>query len=125
MFFRIARHTDNLENIIEFYIEIFGLEKLGEFNNHDGYDGVFLGKNNHSWHLEFTKSNKTAQHTFDEDDILVFYPSTNEEFKKIETAIKSQHIAEYIPQNPYWTENGIMIKDPDGYNIIISAQKIH
>ena len=33
MNFRYARHTNNLEPLIEFYTEIVGLEKLGEFKN--------------------------------------------------------------------------------------------
>ncbi|WP_394335311.1 hypothetical protein [Lutibacter flavus] len=26
-------------------------------------------------------------------------------------------------KNPYWNENGILIKDPDGFNIIVSSLK--
>jgi hypothetical protein len=28
-----------------------------------------------------------------------------------------------IPKNPYWIENGIMISDPDGFNIIFSIEQ--
>ncbi len=27
-------------------------------------------------------------------------------------------------KNPYWNRNGIMIQDPDGYNVVISNLKI-
>ena len=56
MQFRYARHTNNLGPLIKFYTEIIGLEKLGEFKDHDNYDGVFLGHKNSDWHLEFTVS---------------------------------------------------------------------
>ncbi|WP_245856786.1 hypothetical protein [Lutibacter flavus] len=74
--FGIARHTDNLKLIISFYKNILNFEILGSFENHEKYDGVFLGIKGMSWHLEFTKSNERADHKFDDDDILVFYPKT-------------------------------------------------
>ena len=66
---RIARHTDNFAPIIRFYVELLGLELLGSFENHDQYDGIFIGKKGENWHLEFTKSKELAQHSFDADDV--------------------------------------------------------
>lgn len=76
MLFRVARHTNDLERIKSFYIGILGFELLGSFENHDSYNGIFIGKKNCDWHLEFTQSNEKASHFPDEDDILVFYPET-------------------------------------------------
>ncbi len=75
MNFRIARHTNKIKKITAFYINILNLEILGSFTNHDNYDGVFIGKQNLDWHLEFTRSDELAEHQFDDDDILVFYPT--------------------------------------------------
>ncbi|MCK7556341.1 hypothetical protein MKQ70_15495 [Chitinophaga sedimenti] len=72
MKFRYARHTNDLHQIEKFYTEIIGLEKLGGFENHDHYDGIFLGFPQQDWHLEFTTSDEKTQSRFDEDDILVF-----------------------------------------------------
>lgn len=41
--FRIARPTDQLEKIVEFYRDGLGLKVVGSFDRHDGYDGVMLG----------------------------------------------------------------------------------
>ena len=41
MKFRYARHTNNLDTLIDFYQNVIGLEKLGGFKDHNGYDGVF------------------------------------------------------------------------------------
>ncbi|MER2163157.1 MAG: hypothetical protein ABS921_03445 [Psychrobacter alimentarius] len=60
MKFRYAQHTNNLDSFISFYQNIIGLEKLGGFKDHNGYDGVFLGLPNQDWHLEFTYSNNKA-----------------------------------------------------------------
>ena len=44
MTFRFARHTNDLEQIKSFYIDILGFELLGDFENHNDYDGIFIGK---------------------------------------------------------------------------------
>ena len=80
MTFRFARHTNDLERIKSFYITVLGLELLGSFENHNGYDGIFLGKSNENWHLEFTKSNDVVSFNFEDEDILVFYPNSKLEY---------------------------------------------
>lgn len=124
MTFRFARHTNNLVQIKSFYIDILGLELLGGFENHNGYDGIFIGKANENWHLEFTKSDETIAFNFGEEDILVFYPNTKLEFELIHDRIESHSIKFIDSKNPYWNENGKMILDPDGYRVVISHLKI-
>jgi catechol 2,3-dioxygenase-like lactoylglutathione lyase family enzyme len=124
MTFRFARHTNNLEQLKSFYIDILGFELLGGFENHGGYDGVFIGKLNENWHLEFTKSDEIVTFNFGEEDILVFYPNTKLEFELIHDRIESHSIKFIDSKNPYWNENGKMILDPDGYRVVISHLKI-
>ncbi|CAM4185724.1 MULTISPECIES: VOC family protein [Flavobacterium] len=124
MKFRFARHTNNLENIKSFYINVLGFELLGEFKNHAGYNGIFIGKPNLDWHLEFTVSDDEIIHSFNEDDILVFYPETAEDYKLNIENIQKQNICFINAKNPYWDENGKMILDPDGYRIVISNSKL-
>jgi hypothetical protein len=122
MTFRYARHTTDLNKIERFYTEIVGLEKLGGFENHNNYDGLFLGYNNSNWHLEFTTSIEQPKSKFDEDDILVFYVNSEVEFKRVKNVINQKNINLEIPKNPYWAENGIMISDPDNFKIIFSVR---
>ena len=124
MKFRIARHTNRLEQLVSFYVNIIGLDLLGEFKNHAGYDGVFIGKKDLDWHLEFTQTIDLVDHKFDEDDILVFYPETQFEYDGILTRINNKKVIMHIAKNPYWQVNGISIKDPDNHNVIISNMKI-
>ncbi len=119
MHFRYARHTNNLKQLKDFYVGILGFEQIGEFNDHDGYDGVFLTKKGTDWHLEFTESENEAQHQFDEDDLLVFYASS-QEMSSLETRLKNHGIKPIKAANPYWDENGVMFLDPDGYRIVFS-----
>lgn len=120
MIYRTARHTNDLKPIIDFYTKIIGLKVLGSFENHNDYNGVFIGKPDHTWHLEFTTSKLKANHKFDNDDILVFYPTEREEYDMILKHIDMYEIEYIDPENPYWKTNGVMIKDPDGYRIVIS-----
>ena len=124
MTFRFARHTNNLEKIKSFYTEVLGLEILGGFQNHNNYDGVFIGKSNENWHLEFTQNQEKANHSFDDDDILVFYPKTKIEYDLILQNIQNKNIKLIESKNPYWNENGKLFLDPDGYRIVISNLKI-
>lgn len=52
---RIARPTDQLKEIEKFYCEGVGLEKIGSFTGHRGYNGIMIGLPNASYHLEFTE----------------------------------------------------------------------
>ena len=51
---RVARHTERLDEVVAFYRDGLGLEEIGGFRDHDGYDGVFLGLPGTCAHLEFT-----------------------------------------------------------------------
>ena len=124
MHFRYARHTNQLIELENFYITILRFKKLGEFKNHNGYDGIFLGIENQDWHIEFTQSEEVVNHSFDEDDILVFYPESKIEYEEIIFNINLNKIKIIKPKNPYWKLNGTAIKDPDGYIIIVSPLKI-
>lgn len=124
---RIARHTDDLEKIQSFYIAILGFELLGGFENHDNYDGVFIGKPSLDWHFEFTKSNEKANHHFDEDDLLVLYPETILEYNNLLNRIAAANVSIVLSKNPYWNtpevSRGKMFLDPDGFRIVISPLK--
>lgn len=124
MVIRVARHTNNLKSLVAFYCDILNFDVLGSFEDHDSYNGVFLGRKDLDWHLEFTTSLAKAQHQFDEDDILVFYPKSKIDYSNILHNIKQQNIKINTSKNPYWNENGVMIQDPDGFNVIISDLKI-
>ena len=119
MKFRYARHSNNIQKLCNFYTTILGFQKLGEFNNHDGYNGVFLGKDGQNWHLEFTENAEVVNHNFNPDDALVFYPNSFIEFKEILKNVEDHQIQYIQPKNPYWHQNAICIQDPDGMNIMI------
>ena len=123
MFLRVARHTNDLERIENFYVDILGFERLGGFQNHNNYDGVFIGKSGLDWHFEFTQSQSEAKHTFDEEDVIVLYPKTISDYNELENKLIRNNISIIPAINPFWNQNGKMIQDPDGYRIVISPLK--
>src|ERR1043165_4140112 len=70
---RIARPTDQLEEVIRFYTEGVGLMILGSFENHEGFDGVMLGIPGAAYHLEITRSNGHHPGRAPPQDILLFF----------------------------------------------------
>jgi len=124
MQFRYARHTSNIELLVDFYTRIIHLQILGRFEDHSGYDGVFLGKEGAGWHLEFTQSATQPEHQPDEDDLLVIYPETRAEYEAILVSIKEADLELVLPKNPYWIEHGICILDPDGFRVMLSKQQV-
>ncbi len=123
MTLRVARHTNDLEKVETFYVNILGFERLGGFQNHNNYDGVFIGKSGMDWHFEFTTSETKANHTFDEDDVTVIYPETVLEYNRFINNLLENNISFITSKNPFWNENGKMFLDPDGFRIVISDLK--
>ena len=121
---RQAKHTSDLEKITAFYTRVLGLEILGEFRDHEGYDGVFLGHKNAQWHLEFTTSSEPPRHKPDEDDLLVFYPESIAEYNALQQRLLQNGILRQVAKNPYWNENGFCFLDPDGFLLVISPNRI-
>lgn len=117
---RVARHTTSLQTVIDFYTELLGLQMLGDFKDHDGYDGVFLGVPGESWHLEFTVSDEAPVHTPDEDDLLVFYTGSSEKFDSLVMKAAEMDVQEVEAKNPYWSLHGKTYVDPDGFRLVIT-----
>ncbi|RTY88739.1 VOC family protein [Flavobacterium sp. RSP15] len=121
---RIARHTDDLEKIEDFYVNILGFERLGGFQNHNNYNGIFIGKPKLDWHFEFTQSDAKADHTFDQDDVTVLYSKTISEYNQFINRLLDNNISIITSKNPYWNKNGKMFLDPDGFRIVVSDLKV-
>lgn len=116
---RIARHTNQIDQLKNFYMEVVGLKLIGQFNDHDGYDGVILSGNEANWQIEFTTSNQVINHQPNEDDLIVLYVSQEEFNKRIEI-LNSKGIESVKAKNPYWNKNAITIVDPDGFGLVFS-----
>jgi len=117
---RIARPTDNLSAVVQFYRDALGFEILYEFKDHDGFDGVMLGHRGASYHLEFTrKAGHEVGRAPTEDHLLVFYLPDAAEWKSACERIEKAGNASVPAFNPYWDRKGKTYEDPDGYRVVI------
>ncbi|MER2030961.1 MAG: VOC family protein [Solibacillus sp.] len=118
--FRIARPTDQIEQIERFYCEGLGLKKLGGFKGHRGYTGIMIGLPDASYHLEFTEHIEGSPCPAPtEDNLLVFYIPDSEQIQAVQSRLASMGYPEVPPENPYWEEKGVTIADPDGWRIVL------
>jgi catechol 2,3-dioxygenase-like lactoylglutathione lyase family enzyme len=117
---RVARHTKDLNRMIDFYGRILGLKVIDQFKDHDNYNGVLLGMPDLGWYLEFTISGTVPVHSPDEDDLLVFYANSLAEFQAVKEKFIANSVKHVEPKNPYWAKHGITFEDPDGFRIVLS-----
>lgn len=117
---RIARPTDQLEEVISFYEEGLGLERIGGFTDHAGYDGVMFGLPGRAYHLEFTRHDEGSPCPAPtKDNLLVFYIPDQEAILKLKERLHKMGYPEVEPENPYWREKGVTIEDPDGWRVVL------
>ena len=118
--FRIARPTDKLAKVVEFYEDGLGLRKLYSFAEHEEYDGVMLGLPNPQYHLEFTthKSGSPCPAPT-KDNLLVLYIPELEKIAQIKNRLASLGYPEVEPENPYWKGKSVTIEDPDGWRVVL------
>ncbi len=117
---RVARGTDHLDEVLRFYADGVGLERLGSFEDHDGFDGVMLGVAGATYHLEFTRKrgHLAGGRVPNHDNLLVFYLPGAREWQE---AVDRMVAAGYQPVqsvNPYWDRAGRTFQDPDGYRVV-------
>ncbi len=117
---RVARPTQQLEKVIEFYTKGLGLSIIGEFKNHEGYDGVMIGDKHLPYHLEFTVNvTHTQTKPPGKENLLVFYFETESECQHTLKQLRNLGYTSVEPENPYWLTNSVTFEDPDGWRIVL------
>lgn len=117
---RIARPTDQLEAVVAFYRDGLGFDVLTEFRDHDGFDGVMLGRKGSTYHFEFTrKSGHLSGRAPTEDNLLVFYLPDENDWRAAINRLEKAGYASVSAFNPYWDVRGKTFEDPDGYRVVL------
>ena len=117
---RVARATDRLDEIARFYRAGLGFELVGEFRDHDGFDGVILGHADAGYHFEFTLERESpARRPPDAESLLVFYLPDADAFHAATTRVEALGHAPVASHNPFWDRNGRTYEDPDGCRIVL------
>jgi catechol 2,3-dioxygenase-like lactoylglutathione lyase family enzyme len=121
---RVARPTDNLPEVTKFYRDGLGLEDLGSFSNHNGFDGMILGQKHSPYHLEFThKHGHKVGKAPSEDNLLVFYMPDKAEWKGAVERMQKHGYNPVKPFNPWWENFCKTFEDVDGYRVVLCDRK--
>ncbi len=119
---RVARATDNLQEIVRFYRDGLGFEVVGSFEDHEGFDGVMLGHAGLSYHLEFTRQRgHSVGRAPTRENLLVFYLPDEGEWKWAVDRMKNLGYAPVESYNPYWDVRGQTFEDADGYRVVLQG----
>jgi catechol 2,3-dioxygenase-like lactoylglutathione lyase family enzyme len=116
MHLRVARHTERLDELVAFYRDRIGLREIGRFQDHDGYDGVFLDLPGTGAHLELTSGGDHGAPEPHPESLLVLYLGSREAVDEVAARLDAEPVA---PANPYWAEHGLTFEDPDGFRVVL------
>lgn len=117
---RIARPTDHGDELLRFYRDGLGLELLGSFEDHDGFDGMMLGAPGAPYHFEFTRQKgHTVGPAPSQDNLVVFYLPDTAQWQAAVARMEAHGFAPVPSYNPYWDRMGKTFEDPDGYRVVL------
>ena len=117
---RVARPTDRLEEAVRFYRDALGLQEIGGFTDHEGFDGVMLGAPGQAWHLELTRQRgHRVGDAPTKDHLLVFYLPDRSEWERAVARMRAHGLEPVPAYNPYWDRDGLTFEDPDGYRVVL------
>jgi GNAT superfamily N-acetyltransferase/catechol 2,3-dioxygenase-like lactoylglutathione lyase family enzyme len=113
---RVARHTEQLDELVRFYRDGIGLVEVGSFHDHDGYDGVFLEIPGTGAHLELTAGGDRRPPSPHPESLLVLYLGCKAAVEARAARLGTDPVD---PANPYWAEHGKTFEDPDGFRVVL------
>ncbi|HBS5680038.1 VOC family protein [Klebsiella sp. 141240] len=117
---RIAKPVTDLARSCLMYCQGLGLHKIAEFNDHDGFDGIMLGREGLGWHIEFTWCQyHPVQPLQTEEDLLVLYYPDKKGWLDACARMREAGFNLTNSFNPYWDINGQTFVDPDGYRVVL------
>ena len=96
------------------------LPELGRFEDHAGYDGVFLSLPGSGAHLEFTSGGEHAPPQSHPETLLVLYLGR---LGNVRAAADRLDTLPIEPANPYWAEHALTFADPDGFRVVLAAEE--
>ena len=117
---RIARPVRDLARSSAMYRAGLQLSVVGSFDNHEGFDGVMLGRAGLGYHFEFThcRTHPVAPQSTAED-LVVFYLPDRTDWLQTCAAMESAGFTRVASFNPYWDIQGATFEDPDGYRTVL------
>lgn len=118
---RVARPTDRLAEVVEFYCGDLGLPELYRNTADDGYQVVMVGLPGEKYHLEFTSYvDGSPGRAPTDENLLVFYFPTAEHMLKVAERLGDSGHEPVELDNPWWRAHGaVAFADPDNWRIVL------
>ena len=117
---RIARPVSDLPRSESMYSVALNLNVLARFQDHQGFDGVMLGRAGMDYHFEFTQCREhPLSPTPTPEDLLVFYVPDREAWQSTCERLIENGFGCVTSFNPYWDISGRTFQDLDGYRIVL------
>jgi YycE-like protein len=117
---RIARPVSALDRSVVMYRRGLDLLEIGRFENHDGFDGVMLGRPELHYHFEFTYCRAhPVTPTPTAEDLLVFYLPDADAWKQACASMLAAGFVEVSSFNSYWQQRGRTFEDHDHYRVVL------
>lgn len=117
---RVARPTNDLRRIAQFYTQGLGFDVLARFEKHAGFDGIVLGHAGYPWHIEFTHQHGvTVAQAPTTEHLLVLYLPEHAAWRAAVERLEALGVTACEAHNPYWNLHGKTFEDPDGYRIVL------
>ncbi|MFL9872070.1 VOC family protein [Paraburkholderia megapolitana] len=117
---RVARPVSDLARSERMYCAALNLVALARFQDHQGFDGVMLGRSGMDYHFEFTqcRTHPVAPSPTHED-LLVFYVPDGDEWQSTCDRLVENGFVGVPSFNPYWDVSGRTFEDHDGYRVVL------
>ena len=121
---RVARPTNDLDQLLPFYADGLGFEVLARFDDHEGFDGLVIGHPHAPYHLEFVRERgHAAGRAPSQEHLLVLYLPDAAEYAAALLRMAAAGFSTLASRNPYWDVDGHTYEDPDGYRVVITNRR--
>jgi len=113
-------NRQHARKILRFYETGLGFARIGEFHDHEGFDGVMLGLAGAGYHLEFTRQRGVnSGRAPGEENLLVLYLPDAGEYAAALARMRGAAHTPVPSHNPYWDRHGKTFEDADGYRVVL------
>lgn len=117
---RIARPVTDPTAAADLYCRGLGLTVLGSFSDHDGFDGVMLGKRGAGFHFEFMRSRAhPVRPAPTVEDLVVLYVPEPASWAAACARMLGAGFIGVASFNPYWDRHGRTFEDADRYRTVL------
>lgn len=120
---RVARPTAHMGAAIRFYRDGLGLPVIGAFKDHAGFSGTMIGLPGAGCHLELTEEQGAAAPPAPSpESLLVLYVPDQAAIDAAAARLADLGHPPVPPHNPYWSDGGVTVVDPDGWHVVLMAR---